>query len=343
MKRGSKKEFSENKNSAFPSDMLAMMPKKVAAAIRDVPLSVAREKLPEELALYLQKITQKLGTHLVSDISQTFSHLKNCGTDFPSAVLHGNPTFAATLPIVLRRSDAEKSEQIGSGVVIKISGQTFLLTAAHVADFKSDGLLMIPGREEFFSPSGIYTTMNMPVSGSREDDKFDVAYICLDNNSASGLHSSCKILEHEDLYLGEDSPRRYFYTFIGFPWRKTKVKDGEIATDLTSMTSTEIHESEYAALGLNRSQHLVIQFNRKRTFSERNKRVETFPSPSGMSGGGVYMWSEDALKTQPIRLPLAGIANEFIPEKGLLIATRLRIYLRCIFHSHPELFKVISG
>jgi hypothetical protein len=61
-----------------------------------------------------------------------------------------------------------------------------------------------------------------------------------------------------------------------------------------------------------------------------------------MSGGGVYVWSEEAMKTWPVRLPLVGIANEFIPEKSLLIATRLHVYVGCIFHNEPDLAAIAS-
>ncbi len=107
------------------------------------------------------------------------------------------------------------------------------------------------------------------------------------------------------------------------------------------MTGAEIKQTEYDSLGLNRSQHIVVRFNRERSFSERHMRVVVSPLPNGMSGGGVYAWSEEALKTWPVRLPLHGIINGFIQDKDLLIATRLHVYIRCIFHSCPHLFTIV--
>jgi len=333
------------------------MPKKVAAAVKNVPLSVARKKLPRPLALYLQKVTKKVGADFVSDVSQVFSHLKNRGADdfqegsiakkyardgkMLRAIIHDNPTFSSTVPIALERFNSQKSELIGSGVLIRICNRTFLLTAAHVADFKSEGSIMIPGRDWFMSPGGCYHTMNLPVSGNRADDKLDAAFVCLDDDFAANLHSSHRVLGHQDLSLEEEPVRRYYYVFAGFPWRKGKVTNGSIATAFKTIESAEIQKSEYEALGLNRSQHIVIQFNRKRVFQESRQLVEVFPSPSGMSGGGVYVWSEEALKAWPVRLPLVGIANEFIPDKGLLIATRLHVYIRGILQFYPELFTFV--
>jgi hypothetical protein len=356
-------ERNDNKSSGsqnaagLPSDWLAILPKKVAAAVKDIPLAELGRKMPDELARYLEKIRQKVGVDLEADISKAFSHLKNHSADefqegsiakmraqdgdMEAAILHDNPTFAATVPVALDRFNTHKSELIGSGVMIRICNRTFLLTAAHVADFKSEGAIMIPGRDGFMSPGGYYHTMNLPASGNRDDDKLDVAYVCLDNDCADNLHSDCRILGHQDLSLEIEPIRRGVYTFAGFPWRKGKVKDGAIETDFSTMSGSEVQKSEYEALGLNRTHHIVIRFNRERSFSERYKRVVVSPLPSGMSGGGVYAWSEEALKARPVRLPLFGIANEFVPDKDLLVATRLHVYIRCILHSYPELFTIV--
>ncbi|MEO7300385.1 MAG: hypothetical protein ABI042_17605 [Verrucomicrobiota bacterium] len=351
---GKDKESTERKRSVgFHPDFLAMLPKKIAATIKNVTLESARKKLPDELANYFQKVQKKLGADFLPDISRALIHLrKRSASDFEegsiaqslarngkitSAIMHDNPTFAATVPVALQRFTQQKSELIGSGVLIRIYDRTFLLTAAHVADFKSEGSIMIPGKDNFVSPGGWYYTMNLPTSGNRGDDKLDVAYVCLDNDSEDDLHSSCKILEHQDLSLEVDTSRT-IYTFAGYPWRLGKVKNGVIETDFSTMTSGEVQKKDYEALGLNQSRHIVIRFNRERTFSERHKRVVVSPLPSGMSGGGVYAWSEKALKSWPVRLPLAGIVTEFIADKRLLVATRLEVYIRCIVHSHPALF-----
>lgn len=337
----------------FPDNWLAILPKKVAASIKNTSLAEVRKKLPDELAKHFKKLIKKYGKDIESDISQVFPHLAKRGpSDFSDgsiaqslackgfidcAILHANPTFAATVPIAYERWNSNRSELIGSGVLIRIGNRTFLLTVAHVADFNSQGRLLIPGKDRFMSPGGLYSVMNLPPSGNRNDDKLDVAYVCLENESADNLHSDFKILDHQDLSLEEEPSRRMIYTFAGFPWRKSRSSAEAIGTVFNTMEGIEIQRHEYEALGRNRSQHIIVRFNRKRTFSDRLQRVVTAPLPNGLSGGGVYAWSEEALKNWPVRLPLVGIANTFMPDKCLLIATRLYVYFRCIFHSHPEL------
>jgi hypothetical protein len=184
--------------------------------------------------------------------------------------------------------------------------------------------------------------MRLPPSGRRSDDKLDVAYFWLDNDCVGNLDLRCRVLERQDVCLEAEPARRTTYTLAGFPWRKCKISGHSIETDFNTFSGFEAKKSEYDGLGLTRSSHIVIRFHRKRTFSSRYKKVVVSPLPSGMSGGGVYVWSEEALKTWPVRLPLVGIANEFVPSKSLLIATRLCVYVRCIFHNQPDLAAIAA-
>ena len=79
MKPKKEKVFAEAEK--FSADWLAIMPKKVAAAVKDIPLSEVRKKLPDELARYFEKIRQKMGADLEVDIGQAFSHLRNRSAD----------------------------------------------------------------------------------------------------------------------------------------------------------------------------------------------------------------------------------------------------------------------
>lgn len=337
----------------FSPDFLATLPKKVAAAIKDIPVSEAQKKLPDQLKLYFEKLRQKRGADFEKDILRVFEPLKGrSADDFPkgsaselraregnmlAAILLENPTFKATVPIAYERSNKITAELVGSGALLRIGDFVFLLTAAHIADLASKGTLLIPGKDGFMPPNGFYSVGPMPSSGNRDDDNLDVAFICLNSECAENLNPSCTILEASDLFLEAEPHLRYTYTFAGYPWRKGRTAQKAIETQFITVEGVEIPKEEYKAIGLNRSKHIAIYFNRKRSFSELHKRVVTPPLPSGLSGGGVYVWSEDALRKWPVRLPLVGIANEFIPDKSILIATRLNFYFRCITNVHPHL------
>jgi len=347
---------SEVENRSF-SDL--PFPRKMAAAIRDMPLSLMQGKPPHELTQALKKTFRNVGDDFAADHAKIHSPLMQRfqeefqGISFADAFQHwsrmlneimcSNPTFSATVPVVLERFDTKKLEVIGSGVLIRIMNRTFLLTAAHVIDQQEDGTLLMPGKQGFMPMNGRFSSMRLPASGRRSDDKLDVAYCWLDNDCAAKLDSCCMVLEREDVSLEAKPDRRTEYTFAGFPWRKTNVTEGRVETNSQTLTGIEAKTSEYETMGLSRSLHIAIRFHRRRTFHQGTRRVGTAPLPHGMSGGGVYAWTEEALRTSPVRLPLIGIANTYIPERSLLIATRFHVYVGCIFHNQPDLAAIAAS
>src|SRR4051812_12573399 len=140
----------------------------------------------------------------------------------------------ATIPIALRQKKSSRSEVIGSGVLVNVHGEIVLLTAAHVIDREADGDLLIPGRKYFTPLSGDFFKSKPPSSGRREDDKFDIGYVCLDKRPRQNLHSDCKILQRSDASLESDGKPK-LCTLAGFPWRKTVSKQGMIGTEFTTL------------------------------------------------------------------------------------------------------------
>jgi len=324
-------------------------PRKVAAIIRDMPLKRVQEKPPHELTQTLKRTFREVGDDFLADYAKIHSPLiKRFQEEFKGAsvadafehvhkmqyeIMCNNSTFSATVPILLERSSKNKPEVIGSGVLVRIVNRTFLLTAAHVTDKQKEGELLIPGEEGFMPITGRFASTRLPPSGDRDDDKFDVAYCCLDHDCASTLDSRCMVLARQDVHLGTESDMRTVFTFAGFPWRKTNVAGGGVETNSQTLSGGEAKKSEYESLGLTRSLHLAIRFRRRRAFHLRTRRVMMAGLPHGMSGGGVFAWTENALKALPVRLPLIAIANTYYPERSLLIATRLQVYVDCILHN----------
>lgn len=247
-----------------------------------------------------------------------------------SEIYRNNPTFKATIPIYLKEFGAKYPELVGSGVLVRIHNQHFLLTAAHVTEHKGKGDYFTLSGSGFSELSGKFAKLT-PISGRLTDDTLDVAYLELDEQCVAKLDPSFGTVESQDMFVKAEPQLRHNYTFAGFPWRKSKMKGKTIQTEFITYTGAEIAVKEYAALGLKRNRHIAVRFDCKKTFSVVRNRLGTSPLPEGMSGGGVYLWNEEATKNWPVRLPLAGIANRFVSDKSVLIATRLNIYIGSIF------------
>ncbi|MGZ4963606.1 MAG: hypothetical protein ACXWKG_05170 [Limisphaerales bacterium] len=328
------------------------MSKEMRDAMKDVPAGVYGKDVPAALVRCLTKTFNKAGWEGAGDIGKVLTPvIERCKAAGHAtlealhqhvhnelcAITHNNPTFPAVLPIFVMYPNASRPDQIGSGVLIQIGDDKFFLTAAHVSDQEEDGTILIPGRRGLIEPTGYFARMRKPASGRREDDKMDIAYYRLSDECVADMDAECLFLERPDVNLEGEPRLRLQYTFAGYPWRRGRVGKNTVEPDFATFSGMEATTADYIRLGLKRDRHIAVRFNRKKTFSQRQRRVVTSPLPDGVSGGGVFVWSEEALAKSPVRLPLAGVANGFIADENLLIATRLHAYVKCIFYKHPDI------
>lgn len=305
----------------------------------------ATRKIPDKLLSIYKKAAQRKGLRAPRDRAVVIAPLVerfiekfqsnspeevlDKGGSIISEIYKNNPTFKATIPVYLWESGAKIPELVGSGVLVRIRDHVFLLTAGHVTEHKSKGDYFTLGKSGFTEIFGKFTRL-AHVSGRVANDSPDVAYLELHKDCVSSVDPKFQAIESQDMFAHASSSLLHDYTFAGFPWRKNRVKGRTIQTEFITYSGPEIAEKEYAALGLKRDHHIAIRFNCRKTFSVVKNRLRTSPHPEGMSGGGVYLWNEEAMKDWPVRLPLAGIANKFYSDKSVLIATRLRIYVGSI-------------
>jgi hypothetical protein len=310
------------------------LPRKAIEAIRGVSLSDSKKELPKESLI--KRYADDLRTE---SLEEAWGRCEK----IIEGVTNENPTFSSTVPVVLEPSNGKRIELVGSGVLIRILDRVFLLIAAHVMDRFNDGELLIPGNGRFIPLTGSVGAMKLPPSGDRADDRFDVAYCWLSPECAEDLDPSCLVLDRDDVDISSKAEPRTSFTFAGYPWRKSAAKNGRLETRLTTFSGVEADSDIYEAFGLNRTTHLIIRFNREKAFHSGQNQMVTASLPHGMSGGGAYVWSKDALKKWPVRLPLAGIVTDVVRANKLLIATRLSVFVNCIFHNQPDLDELVGN
>ena len=229
-------------------------------------------------------------------------------------------------------------DQVGSGVIVEIGDELFALTAAHVTDHSDDGVLYMPAVDGIVPISGGLSYNPVPSHGSRDKDNADMAYYHLSSEWRCKLHPSIKPGGVDDLLMTDDLKTGDLFTFVGYPWRKTKRCSGSQETDRATYTGHALPPDAYKQLGYNRAVHIVIRMRLKKTYSTRYQSYQTAPHPQGISGGAVFAWPwtfEERLKSPDLKL--AGIGHTFHPNDHCMVSTRIIPYIMAIVKNNPHL------
>ena len=247
--------------------------------------------------------------------------------------------YKAVCPIFLDHNDRTKTEQIGSGVLLQIATEKFLLTAAHVTDLQKEGALLIPGKDGLTQIYGNLAHLAVPRGFKRIDDKMDIAYYRLPRDLAGNLHPDLVPLTRDHLFLSDNMLEGDVYTFVGYPWRKSRALGAKATMELFTYTGRAAPKKKYEMLGYNNHLHVLIKFDRKKCI--RDGKVLQAPLPHGLSGGAVFRWPKDIKK--PLGqddLNLVAIAHSYHEKQNLIAGTNLNLYLACIFSKNPDLIEL---
>jgi hypothetical protein len=241
-------------------------------------------------------------------------------------------------PIFWEPHESGRKEQIGSGVLLQIKDEVFLLTAAHVTDASETGTLLLPGRDGITLICGHFAHIPVPRGGKRSDDKADIAYFRLSEDLRTNLDPSLLILTRDDILLCDQLLDGDLYTFAGYPWRKSQSQQGKIVAEPFTFTGGAASGKDYEKLGYSRTVHIVVKFRRRKSFSVLHQAVKTAPRPGGISGGGVFAWPKDLQeRTHISNLKLVGIAHTYHEDRHCMAGTRINTYLACILQNNPGL------
>jgi hypothetical protein len=221
-------------------------------------------------------------------------------------------------------------EQIASGVLLVVGNVQFLLTAAHVTDERRKTPLFIPAKKGFVNLFGLFIESPMPTSGSRSDDKRDVAVLKLSPDLVARVHDHLLFLEHHDCDLADVTKANDVYTIIGYPAKKSGIDGNAVITDQFSLSGDGVMDKRFEELGLDPQRHVIVQHRKKRAIHYSNMLRWRPPHPQGMSGGGIFAWDKALPEMSALRQPkLVAILTEYHEHKNVFIGTRLSAHLMC--------------
>lgn len=266
-----------------------------------------------------------------------------CGTPKMGEHITNSQILDAILPIFYNDKHSSILEHIGSCVLLQIGEEVFLLTAAHVTDRSVTGILLIPTIDGIAPIRGYLYDYLPSKYHTRDQDTEDIAYYRLDSNFLDQLDPSYPPIGLNDLLLSDHLEDGDYFTFAGYPWRKTKSSNGLHESEIVTYTGHALSKEQYEKFNYDRIIHIVIRMRKRKTYSTLYQSHQTAPHPQGISGGAVLSWPRSFYDRhfQP-DLKLAGICHSFRRQDNLLVSTRIIAYLLLILRNNPLLRKYFA-
>jgi hypothetical protein len=238
-------------------------------------------------------------------------------------------TFEALRPFVMpvfNSDDRGRLQVNGSGVILRVSEERFLLTAAHVLD--GAPLYLPVGRFPRELPLEVDTVQTVSPEGDRRLDELDVGIVRLQSDLAKGLaESGYQSIVPANLALTEvDRPSaRALYGFMGYPSSQNS-RNPERKTlrrKCYSYDSEPFPPGKVQEKGFRPEVHIVVPV----------KKRKGMPKLEGMSGGAV--WSLRGHLRQGPRLAAIGIEDR--NRQAVLVGVRIKFFVAALTERFPEL------
>ncbi len=229
---------------------------------------------------------------------------------------------------------------VGSGVLLELQGQPFLVTAAHVLDEADGATLNVLGTKDLVEVSGIRHRSEAPAA-NRANDMIDVGFVPLAKSEVASLRDvrllNAGEIDPNDSLVRRTSQKRPLYFVLGYPASKTRLNPTKLTLRSGAFrfvgrpASTDVQH----ALGVEDFSHLTLEFDRARSVGRNGPGVA--PDPHGVSGGGAWRCG-DILTGDPDECRLVAIMTEWHDKPtNVLLGTSVAFLLAGIGAQFPEL------
>lgn len=213
----------------------------------------------------------------------------------------------------------------GTGVFIQIQEHYFLVSAAHVMDRHGEFFIFLSQEYEIIYPGGD-TYINR--TENREKDELDIAVLRLDDDCLPHIKRSYSFVQAEDLAVNHIFQPWEYYSFLGFPASKAKVK---YTTDIFGITilfhfTAPIGAEYYEEFGRNPYVNVVATYNRKQVYDGSKGSYGTGPDLYGISGCGLWFTDPSDLAAGIIKPKLTAIMTDWSTKnRNIIIGTRIDV------------------
>jgi hypothetical protein len=252
----------------------------------------------------------------------------------------GQRILQITTP-VLREMRRGHPDYIGSAIGIRLGDDHFLLTAAHVADFRSESGLFGHGRSGLAPFEGEVTRVfaNPPA----ESDHVDIAVFRLPLGAEEKWPAEFFAVWAE-IDREWPPPERHSYLVAGFPVSRNRsaLRGDTLSSQMYQLAGLDATPETYESHSRNREINLVLGFEKRRMHGPDGHSVA--PDPYGMSGCGAWRVGRYLrFSTQAALLSAVMIEWQRYGEYPHLLGTRMAVILAAIFDQYPHLRAAVDG
>jgi hypothetical protein len=241
----------------------------------------------------------------------------------------------AVRPVYVR-SPGKVITHIGTCFLLDVDGRKYLITAAHVVDWRDVGTLHVGGSQRTLPIEGDLFCSEAP-NGNRDMDHNDYAFYRLPDEWFLNLGSVGWFSSNETSHNRVTLAKR-FYTAIGFPNSRNKKVNPNTRrpTPKRAQYSGRFAAAEalYSTLGVTGEDHIAIDW-RKQARDEEGSVVDAI-RPPGMSGGPLIDLGElgdfRRLSTkEKFAGALAGVLIEhYVEDFQVVVALRINCVIEWI-------------
>ena len=225
----------------------------------------------------------------------------------------------------------------GSGVLISISNQNFLITANHVFSDADNFPPFFFSKNQFQQFNG--NVWRVKKADNFSQDNLDIAVLKLNSIQSQELldfHKFYKINSENIDYHFDPG----VYLLLGYPFQRNKPNhfSHKIKRRIFPYFGPLITD-EKILKNHNRlpPQNIAIGYKRKRVISDNNSLGQG-PKVIGCSGGGIFKVKTLPFSNPPkVKLSLCAILIEYFENSNILVGTNLLIPIEIIRKKIPEL------
>lgn len=210
----------------------------------------------------------------------------------------------------------------GSAVLYKFGGHYLPLTAGHCLKNSRTGEEINVGILVDDKYQRIQGEM-VVIRG--EQDQLDIGVVRLDEPSKVNCEQTYGFFEDLDPFVNWSHPTERRFMLLGYPASKVNIdhKKKKATIDPLVYLVEATEEFNFAKYHYRKEQHLLLEYDQRRSSKGGSHTISMAPDPTGISGCGVWLVKSKSGEDEGVSLKLAGLAAEQFEDLRLLVAMKM--------------------